>query len=198
MGKVIYRKQEKDMKRPLSPQKKYRYTLAFRMCLILVLADLLQNTAYVFPSIFGARAFLIIPAVVSIAIFEQDITATYYGVFAGVLWDISSGYFDGLNAVMCMLTATAVCLLMHYVMRNNIVSALLLSAVAIVLYVVIHWLFFVVAKGAADSVSSLLRFYLPSALYTFAFFPVYYYRVRSLRKQIRDRYPRRNLLLGIY
>lgn len=198
MGKVVYRKQEKEMKRPISPQKKYRYTVAFRMCLILVLADLLQNTPYVFPPIFGARAFLIIPAVVIISIFERNITATYYGILAGVLWDISSGTFDGMNTLLCMLTATAVCVLMHYVMRNNIVSALLLSAVGILLYMVLHWLFFIVAQGVNDPVSTLLRFYLPSALYTFAFSPIYYYRVKSLRKNIRARYPRKNLLLGIY
>ena len=198
MGKVVYRKQEKEMKRPISPQKKYRYTVAFRMCLLIIFADLLQNTPYVFPSIFGARAFLLIPAISAISIFERDITATGYGILAGVLWDISSGTYDGANTILCMVTATVIFVLMHYIMRNNIVSALLLSAIAILFYIMIHWLLFVVAPGTYEPSIMLIRFYLPSALYTFAFTPIYYYRVRHIRRNIRDRYPRRNLLLGYY
>ena len=55
----------------------------------------MQNTDGFFPQIFGVRALLLIPAVVCAAMFERDIVGMLFGLFAGMLWDITASGNNG-------------------------------------------------------------------------------------------------------
>lgn len=181
----------KKQHKQLSMEQKYNYSVRLFYVLILLLASLLQNTAHLFPTIFGARAFLLIPAVACISMFERDMTATVMGILAGVLWDIYSSFGDGFHAIVMMLFSTVICLLLNYVMRNNLVTALLLGAGTVILYLLLHWLIFVLARGESGAGYSLLTFYLPSMLYTYLFVPIFYIIIRSVLVKLRNRFPRK-------
>lgn len=158
--------------------------------LVLFLAALLQNTRGLSPSFFGARVLWLIPLTVCMAMFEHDFsTACGLGIFAGVLWDVSLSGGDGFHALFLMLAATVTGLLINYLMRNNLYTAMLLCGCVLLLYVLLHWLVFVAARGVQGAGSVLLSFYLPSALLTFAFLPLIYFLMRRALKRLKEKYP---------
>ena len=173
-------------------EQKYTYSVRLFYVVLLLISSLLQNTAHLFPTIFGTHALLLVPAVVCISMFERDVTATVMGILAGVFWDIYSSWGDGIHAILMMLMSTVVCLLLNYVMRNNLVTALILSAGATFLYLTLMWLIFCLARGVDGTGLAYLTYYLPSALYTYAFTPVYYILVRTVLVRIRNRFPRQS------
>lgn len=155
-----------------------------RLCLalILLLLSVLQNTDGLFPQIFGVRALLLIPAVVCIAMFERDIFGMIFGLFAGALWDVfSSG--ASYNALF-LLTVGFICgTLINTIMRNNVVTAGILSFAAITLYNIVYWLFNFVFSGFDSAAFILWRYYLPSILYTAVFIPFMFIIIRSVEKR---------------
>ena len=153
---------------------KPKYILYGIYAVILVLTAILQNSKGGMPEIFGARAFLLLPACVSIAMFEREIAAAVFGVFAGVLWDVSLGS-DGFNAFLLLLICATCSLLISHFMRNNILTALVLGAGSVAIYNVIYVIINLIADGAGISVKQLITFYLPSSVYTLIFVPIFYF-----------------------
>ena len=80
-----------------------------------------------FPEIFGVKANPLIPLVICIGMFEREIAGAVLGMLAGILWDSVSPMGDGYNALLLMLAGAAAGLLIDYLMRNNLMTALLLS-----------------------------------------------------------------------
>lgn len=153
--------------------------------IMIVLADILQNTQGFFPEIFSARAFLLIPLVVCLGMFEREIVGALLGAFAGVLWDGVSGLADGYNALFLMLVGAVCGLLINLLMRNHLLTALILSSSAVFLYSVFYVLFFVTAQGVDGAIWLFFRFYLPSIIYTVIFTPVFYLIVRHIMRLTR-------------
>ncbi len=154
-----------------------------RICLalILLLISVLQNTDGFFPQIFGVRALLLIPAVVCIAMFERDMCGMLLGLFAGALWDIfASG--GSINALFLMTVGFLCGTLINTIMRNNIVTAMILSAIATVLYSVVYWAVHYAVPGLDSAVFMLCRYYLPGIIYTLAFVPLTFIIVRAVEK----------------
>ncbi len=154
-----------------------------RICLalILLLTSVLQNTDGFFPQLFGVRALLLIPAVVCISMFERDIYGMLLGLFAGALWDVfASG--ASFNALF-LLTVGFICgTLINTIMRNNVVTAGILSVAAILFYVIVYWLFNYVFAGLDSAAFMLLRYYLPSVVYTALFIPLTFIIIRNIEK----------------
>ncbi|MBQ9067092.1 MAG: rod shape-determining protein MreD [Clostridia bacterium] len=185
----LYTASRNPRRKGLSDAKKRLYrTRAFYVILILV-SVVLQNTPHLFPTILGAHAWLLLPLSVCISMFERNLSAGVFAILAGAFWDVATAKGDGFYAIFFLVTSTVVCVLMTYLFRNNLVTALLLSAAVILLFCVVHWLLFVLVRG--NGTSLFLTFYLPSALYTFLFTPVYYVIIRKRLRALRDRYPKR-------
>ncbi len=170
----------------LSKKKKALYIRRAVFILSILLIALIQNTAHLLPSIFGSHPFLLIPLVICLGMFETSLVAALMGALAGALWDVTVAAGDGYNALVLMLFATATSLLISYLMRNNISTALLLGGAAIVLYCILHWFIFVVCSGAQGGFITLFIFYLPSAIYTFVFLPIFYIVLRALLRKIKE------------
>jgi len=152
-------------------------------CLIL-LAAVLQNTPGLFPEIFGVPAMLLIPVVVCTGMYERDIPGLFYGLFAGIVWDICSAGPPGLNAVMLMTFGFVSGALIGTVMRNNLVTALLLTGSAVFIYNTVYWIFAYVVKAYDGALMAYLTFYLPSVLYTVLLMPVFYFIVKAVKNKI--------------
>lgn len=152
--------------------------------LILVFAAL-QNTAGLVPSVFGVRAMLLLPLVVCIGMHERDIEGLFFGLFAGLLWDGVATGAAHYNALM-LATIGFVCgALIEHLMRNNLVTALLMTAAAVFLYNTGYWLIHFVLRGYDHAFSVYLTFYLPSMVYTAMLMPLFYYLVRFVKNKTR-------------
>ncbi len=171
--------------------KSHIYIRRIVLVILIILTAIFQNTAHLFPTIFGIRAFLLIPVVVCISMFEKDVAA-FYGTFAGLMWDITSATPDGFNTIFLMLIAASCGALINYIMRNNIITALLLTSCSLLLYSLCYWLFFIVPMGFEGSLTMLFTFYLPCCLYTIIFMPMYYFLIREFIKKLRSSLPMQN------
>jgi len=150
--------------------------------LLILAVNILQNTKGFFFEPFGLRAFLLIPLVVSIGMFERSYAGALFGVLAGALWDSASAFWDGYNALFLMLTAAVCGLLINILMRNHLVTAMILSAVTCLIYSLMYVMLVIVARGLDSSGYLLWSFYIPSAVYTAVFTPVFYLIVRALMR----------------
>lgn len=150
---------------------------------IILITHILQNSRGFVPNIFGARAFLLIPLVVCIAMFEKELAGAGLGLFAGALWDTVSGIGDGYDAFFLMMLGAVCGFLLNVIMRNHLLTALILVLVSCLLYSGTYVVFFVLSEGV-DSVGYLfLRYYLPSCAYTTLFTPIYYLLVRVVMRR---------------
>ncbi|MBQ6837566.1 MAG: rod shape-determining protein MreD [Clostridia bacterium] len=149
--------------------------------LLVVGACVLQNASGSLLEIFGARVFLLIPVCVSVAMFEREVPSAIIGAFAGVMWDISSGA-DGYNALVIMLLCAGVSLLISHLMRNNIVTALVLGAGATFVY---EFIYIIRIAFAGNPIYSIFTFYLPSFVLTVAFMPVCYYIIKTVYRSFK-------------
>lgn len=166
--------------------KKERYKRRAFFAGLIFLFALLQNTPHILPGIFGAHALILIPLVVCLGMFEKAVIASLLGIFAGVLWDIHAAVADGFNALILMAFATLASILISYLMRNNIRTAMLLCICAVVIYSVLHWFIFVICTGATGGFITLITFYLPSAVYTLVFAPLIYILLRAVLRKLKE------------
>ena len=158
-----------------------------RLCLALILLaiSVLQNTEGFFPQVFGIRALIFIPAVVCIAMYERDIWGMMLGLFAGALWDVfASG--ASYNALFLLTTGFLCGTLINTIMRNNIVTASILTFIFSTLYHIIYWFFNFVFVSLDSSAFMLLRYYLPGIAYTAVFTPIIFIIIRSVEKKFSE------------
>lgn len=151
------------------------------LALILLVLSVLQNTDGFFPQIFGVRALLLIPAVVCIAMFERDVAGMFFGLFAGALWDMhASG--ASFNALFLLAVGFICGTLINTIMRNNVVTAFLLTMIFVPIYEIGYWFFHFIAGGLDMAGFMLLRYYLPGIVYTAVLLPVMFIFIRAVEK----------------
>ena len=169
----------------LETQKKNLIFRRISLALIILLVSVLQNTHGYFPQIFGIRALLLIPTVVCVAMYERDIWGLIFGVFAGALWDVfASG--ASFNALFLMTAGFLCGTLINTIMRNNVVTASILTFILSAIYNIFYWLFNFVFAGLDSSVFMFLRYYLPSIAYTTVFTPIIFIIIRAVEKKFTE------------
>ena len=142
----------------------------FSLAAFILLLSVLQNTPGLFPTFFGSKAYLLVPAVVSIALYEKDMGGIFFGLFAGALWDIYTPGGD-LHAIFLVITGFAAGSLLNNLMRANILTNTILSAAATATFVTADWLRRYILGGLDSAAAFLLRYYLPSFIFTLALSP---------------------------
>ncbi len=169
----------------LETQKKNLIFRRLSLALILLLTSVLQNTEGFFPQVFGIRALLLIPVVVCAAMYERDIWGMMLGLFAGALWDVfASG--ASYNALF-LLTAGFICgTLINTIMRNNVVTASILTFIFSALYHIGFWFFNFVLTELDSAAFMLLRYYLPGIAYTTVFVPIIFIIIRAVEKKFSE------------
>lgn len=156
------------------------------LTLFLLVLFLLQTTPGLLPVLGKAGAMLLIPAVVCIGMFERETAGAFFGLIAGLLWDMASAQPIGFHSIILMCVGCISGLLITHLMRNSLLSGLLLGIVGIVLHTMLYWVFFVLLRGYSGAVTLLYSQFFPSMLYTAFFIPLFYFILRILRKQLRS------------
>ncbi|MGN0521283.1 MAG: rod shape-determining protein MreD [Eubacterium sp.] len=146
--------------------KKQKTIKYFFYCLIILIADLLQNTAGLFPEIAGARCFLLLAVSVFLSIGENEKSGAFLGLFAGLLWDLSSGVHMGFNCIFLMIICFLVSALVNHIARDTFITNILSASFTTILYCLLYWLFFIIIRGVEGAEMTLFSFYIPCAVYT--------------------------------
>jgi rod shape-determining protein MreD len=147
---------------------------------LIVLTALLQVSDGLLPRPFGAAAFLLIPAVVCCAMFENETAGLMYGLLAGLLWDCTNLRLN-LHAILLCIIGCAVSAIIRRKMRNTLTVAMVLSGLALFGYLLADWI------SSGHTVSGLLHLTLPSLVYSLVLSPIYYglFRLIGERWKIR-------------
>ncbi len=150
---------------------------------VIILSVVLQNLPFGL-SDFSVRAFLVIPAVVCISVFEREIPSALFGFFAGVLLDITS-VKDGFNALVLTVICACCSILISHFMRNNIVTSFVLCAASLFVYEFLYCIVFYVFGGVGFPLKAVFGFFVPSFILSVIVTPLLYYPVKSIDKAFK-------------
>ena len=145
---------------------------------------LLQFTPGLFPQIAGIRPVFLVQAVVMIAMLDGDLNGAVTGIVAGLLWDFGSNRIIGFNAILLMLIGCVCGLLITYLMRINLITALILCGSAIFLVELCDWFFYYVIWGYENSIFVFFRYYFPTMIFSALLIPCYFYGIRKILSRL--------------
>ncbi len=169
------------------PKLSRRYLKWTAYGLILLVALLLQSAPHGFPEIAGGRPILLLPLAVAIAMFEGPVGGAAAGVAAGLLWDLFSDRLFGFNALLLMLLCCGCGLFVQLLMRNNLLSFLILTGGTLVIQGILDLFFNHILLSQAEPGYVLLHLLLPNALYTLALSPLLYAAIYGTARLLRKR-----------
>lgn len=150
------------------------------------LVYVLQSTPALIPGICGEKPMLAVMCAVSIALFEGDVTGMWFGLGAGLLMDtVSTGPF-GFYGLALLVVCFGCGTLVMYVMRNNVVTSLILGFVVAALISSVQWIFFTQSHSGEDISFFLINILLPRCIYSTAVMPLFYYFNRAITTRLYD------------
>ena len=167
-----------------SRMKAVRY---FAYSIELLALFILQETPGLIPAVFGSRPVLVLPAALSIAMFEGQSASMAFGIAGGVLIDFGLGSMLGFHALLLAAGCYLISLVAENLFQTNFLTYLLLSSAAGAAVFLLQWVFFFVLSGYAHAGYALWAHYLPIFCYTTAFAPLLYWFNRALALQIRSK-----------
>ncbi len=166
--------------------KKFTIVRYFAFGLEILLLFIIQATPNFIPEIFGGRPLLLIPAVLTIAYFEPEIPAMFFGIAGGVLLDLS--YSD--NIGYYTITLGIICFLLGWIFRDYMVvsffNATAFSAVIIVGVISIYFLIFYIFAGKGEAGMYFLYHYVSKIIYTFVCGILLYFVNKGLFRALLD------------
>lgn len=154
--------------------------------ILVLLSAVFQGTPHLLPMIASVMPLIVIPCVITIAMFEGETAGAAFGISGGLLWDIENWRAFGFNAFFLMLMCIFVALLIQNLFRNTIVSGILFCACAAFIQQVVTWFFFIYLAGSEQFLVSLFRIILPTVAYTVLFELLFYYLIRYINKKFKD------------
>jgi len=165
-------------------QKQNRLRWAVHAIFLLIIF-LLQNTRGLTVEIFGVPPLLLVPFSVCLGLFEHEAPGACFGFAAGILWDVNAISWPGFNAILLMVFGCLCGWLVTNLIRNNFLSAFLLTGASLSIYCVLHWLFFYCFKGYDNAGYAFWHFYAVQLVYSLlCLIPIYFF-MRFLMKLMR-------------
>lgn len=149
------------------------------------LVYVLQSTPALIPEIFGEKPLLVVMCAVSIALFEGNVTGMWFGLGAGLLIDTGSAGPFGFYGLVLLSICFACGTLVMYLMRNNVMTSLILGFAAAVLSSLAQWIFFS-HSGSENMLFFITDILLPRCIYSTAIMPLFYYFNRAITTRLYD------------
>lgn len=153
---------------------------------LLLLLSFLQSAPYAL-QIAGAKPLLLLACPICIALFTGPVGGGIAGAFAGILWDLFAGRILGFNGILLLVLGTTAGLLVWLVMRNNMLTAILMVGCASLIQNLMDWIFSYVLYDRGDVLKALWSVYLPNGLYTLIISPLMYFLVFGIMKYTMKR-----------
>ncbi len=145
----------------------------------------LQQTNALALGCFEAKPLLILPAFVSIALFENEFVGMSFGIVAGVLLDFSFGNPLGLYAVFLCAAGYIIGVLSIYFLRSNFWTALLLTALLTASILALRFCFDFAFHGLRNENFLWINVYIPVVVYSVAVTPIIFLFNRSISYFVR-------------
>ena len=124
--------------------------------------------------------FFLIPLCVAISMSEYEFSGMLFGLLAGALWDLSSPLSDGIITLFFTVFAMLAGLFTHYILRNTIIAAFVLTGSGAIIYSFINFIFNCLSRDISPVNFRSAVFYLCGILLTTVLTPIFYYPVRAL------------------
>ncbi len=150
----------------------------------LLVLFMLQETPGLLPAIFGTRPVLILPAVITIAMFEEELPAMSFGIVGGLFCDFGLSGTLGFHALVLGVLCFFVSVLIRVYLQVNMVTALITGLWTISLVVCAQW-FFLYYFTYSMPEYAFVHHYLPKLFYTMIFVPLVYLLNRGLSQAVR-------------
>ncbi len=151
----------------------------------ILLLFILQTTPRLLPELFGSKPLLLIPAAITIALFENEITAMFFGLACGLMLDL--GYSDNIGYFTIILTVS--CFFIALVFRDYLVvgflNATVFNAIFCAGIILLYFLFFYIFAGKGDVLFYFTHHYISRIIYTFLCGIVLYFINKFLYKNLR-------------
>ena len=159
---------------------------------LVILTAMLQNTDGLLPVFFGARLFLLIPLVVCIGMCEGEVAGLVYGLIGGAFWDVCASGLDGIHAFYLAFVGCLSGILVHFLMRNRLLTQYCICGVSCIVYSVFYWFVTVYSQIGDANYNKLLTFYLPCAIVTTVFSFAVYFVIRFISNTLIEKEPEIN------
>lgn len=154
--------------------------------LVLLITSIIQSLPRSLPEIGHARPILIIPVAVFIAMFEGPIGGAAAGIAGGILWDLFSDRLFGFNAFLLLIICCACGLMSQLLIRNNLISSMLMAASALFIHGFIDWCIYDLMLENDQPLNVLLWYTLPGFLYSLILSPFFYLLIYQMFKRLRN------------
>ncbi len=140
----------------------------------LVLCFVLQSLPGFRLEVFGGTPVLLLPLVMTIAVYEREIPAIVFGVAGGLLADGGysgpMGYYAITMAILCYVVS----ILMEQYIRTSLLTVMLVGTVSLPLVMFGQFVFFYVAMGYGNVWEYFFAHILSRIVYTWAMIPLFY------------------------
>lgn len=150
----------------------------------LLVLFMVQETPGLMPQIFGARPVLILPAVITIALYEEELPAMSFGIVGGLFCDFGLSGALGFHALLLAALCFLVSILSRVYLQVNIVTAIITGFWTIGLTVCAQWLFLYYFSYSMPGYA-FVHHYLPKYFYTLLFLPLLYLLNRGISQAVR-------------
>ena len=150
----------------------------------LLVLFMLQETPGLLPPIYGVRPVLLFPAVVTIALFEEELPAMAFGIVGGLFCDFGLACALGFHALVLAVLCFLISIQGRIFLQVNMVTAVLTGLWAIGLTIGAQWLFLYYFSYSMPSYA-FMHHYMPKYFYTLLFMPLLYLLNKGLSQVVR-------------
>ena len=150
--------------------------------ILFILALLLQYNDSFTIKITTANPMLPLAVLVCFSMFASETASALTGLVVGIFADSAAGTPVGFNTILFFVIALAVSLTVRYLFNNNYRSAIALNLLGTLLYFTARWLLSFAFAGVETSLGYIMRFAIPSVVYTLFFAVPLYYLQKFLAK----------------
>lgn len=162
-----------------------KYTLYF---LLLFFAYIIQSTPGLL-DFYGAKAMLVIPVCVCVAVCEGEFAGGIFGFLAGLFCDSSATTVFGFNAFILTVVCAVIGLAAIYLFRRSPINVMLVGFCAVFARAFSEFFFSYVLFGY----SGLERFFywelMPETVFTSLFVLPYYFLIRYIHTRLEPEIP---------
>lgn len=138
---------------------------------------LLHYTDILNISVFGARPMILLPFLVALSMYREELHSAVAGGLVGIFSDSVASGASCFNTILFFLLCFLTALATHYLLNNNLKTAIMLAVVWSLIYYFFRWLLFFAFTGSANSIEYLMQYAIPSVIYTAVFIlPLYYWQ----------------------
>lgn len=155
--------------------------------LIVALAFIIQYNGVFSIKIGLANPMLILCVSLAFAMFSGELESVIFALITGMITDGAASTPICFNTLTFMLISLAVSLTVHYLFNNNIRSAIAIGIIGSAIYYLIRFAVCIPKQSLENSVGYLLRYALPSVIYTAAFIIPMFFIEKALFQKSRVR-----------